>query len=1330
MTLPIDGVNAKQTLSDDQLLVVSSVTHIKGNVWKVVILDSSGSSFQSVSCCLSAVELVASCNLLDVIHRLERIMNEGSRRVLLRVDFCEYSNVETRRILSVLQGDLIFVPNGETEWVSLQEELLQANVGYLCRPSPFRWESMMTLDKACPDPCGHEAFLKKADCVVMDVLRGDMFVVRWISPSDSLPPIFVLRMTPCEVASVELMGFTSKGFHALRWSRRYIGKIFSVSIHSLCPSEKSLACNSYAVSLDHRGAVEGIASYIDEKGVEIDVSVEMLHHRLVALREVPYPYHKLFFHISTAVVKYVTETPTCDNEEDYFSEMSNNLSSRLRLSRTQSSRLLTFLGKSWLHSSSQSVLGESLTRVMMKQYIWCGDYKEERSTKVAYEYRPLRLLFPMFKIAAFALPFQGYVKKVLLHSSAPNDAGEKGTYLQLDVEVWSSEETWLSASRAAAAEPSGLIKWNPISDAGVYLKHVAPSIIYTGTEQVNLSVGVRRCLTSEYASLPSELTDMKEVLQPDNSTALRYDFPRQESGEHEEVVVFEVLVTPKRADVTMPPIRSRAIYRLWSLNMIEDEVDEVDNYNDAQVSMDAADLRNQDEEPLETECSALTEGLAFISTVPFFYKVNPSLHDDLNGLAEQVRRWQQQVICLPISLAYVNGSLGFIGNIVFASDHTADKSFEMTALDPDATIGLIKSFRADAVDIFDAVEATCGPACWEGCAASEMYRARDESKTVWRQLRESDSLDHFLKAYPSSRKPSVRMLAGAPTVLWRDSRAPSTVVPHISPEIFPESIKLISMSMISRHLVVENHKKAMKCWKEGTSPYCMPDFPFWAHVNVPTLPVVFKDHLDALPDALLNVERAYCDHLIRQSPESEPTARKTSNERKEREWKASGESFASLMALLFHVRSLSVYKSNAAPQVLEENPQLMVANRLCNPLNFSPQFTSSMVLYVLPSEQDSNREIVYLGSRSSMKNCFRDLPSPYSSAVDCTYVSRSWMRRMAPLLAYESYVALPGESTNERLSVGDVPTRLPKMESNDGETHLLSSAGDRQLSGVGEASYRRRTNSLPFIYHPLPWLDILGQPLMRRRENEKDHHFLLSYRIPLCHPQLYKPFPHGQLTKKAIRSYQEKSWRRLHYVRDWCKVLLCRSAPPAYSAPSSAARGTDSISCDGVLYVFGTPVEAINVHYMTQRQLRVDECLPLREEAAPNEDSQLQHDLKSLAEPVREVLSLILEHMKATPSSRFSLTAESQWPIDGLPYMNIRVRQVAFVDSISDADRQEEWEAYSRAALGHQQNPYRPLPPLESMEDLVEEVLCVSYDAQQDEFLFSWKYDAAPEANS
>lgn len=338
----------KDVIFNDSLVRASHVELLQDNVWEVEVFTAS--RFLKVSCHLSCVR-----NILPVMPKafmsdLLTVMNEKSQALVLRVDYCTYGVIHGTEVLTSLFGDILFFScrsNSSTtqtkekkKWFSLQEALVRRHLAYPSRPTIFRWKPLCGLSRDMEKVFFPEAstnrklFHARARCVVLDVIRGDTFVVQWeprtsssamttanemlsassvssLPPDDGAtsqrepyPPVLVLRMTPCEHHQEPLIGMTVTELLALRWARRYMGQTLQVDIHTVSRSDRDVACNPYANQLDRRGAVEGLARGEDGK----DIGELLLRYRLATLREVPFPFFPLYLDSFDTVSQLVLDS--------------------------------------------------------------------------------------------------------------------------------------------------------------------------------------------------------------------------------------------------------------------------------------------------------------------------------------------------------------------------------------------------------------------------------------------------------------------------------------------------------------------------------------------------------------------------------------------------------------------------------------------------------------------------------------------------------------------------------------------------------------------------------------------------------------------------------------------------------------------------------------------------------------------------------------------------------------------------------------------------------------------------------------------------------------
>lgn len=1404
---PIPPLPIQKYLRDDTLIRAFSVELLDENIWEVgIFLSSCGvSSMCTVSCALSAVNVIEAIPH-ETLQLLQTVINDHSEAVLLRVDFCEYGTIglsPKADMLTVLRGDVLYVPKKQVmsttkEWASLQETLLRLNLAYVNRPSPFRWPALHRLALQLQDHDCYSLFHEEAECVVLDVARGDTFVVQWDEAyqaarrqrqMDPYPPILVLRMTPSEHHKDENVALTRSGFAALVWSRRYIGQRLRVIIHSVCPSERELACNTYATTLDHLGVVEGIAMDAQHN----DISSQMLQRQLVTLRDIPFPYFKLFLSIYQEVLQCVWENSEmnhryeiiCENEEQ-LREWKRELGVFIKLHGSQLDRLLKFLGPEWWKSYviSRSTENENsipdaekvavpvhgMTRNLMFKYLFCGNYKTAFDTKYLFLFRPLRSIMPAYKFSQLGMVCRGSVRQTLFHEQIPDSRGVRHNYIQMDVEMWLSSKEWSQCASKANVHESSYILWTPDREDEKFRKEIQVVVQYFGVEKVTLKVQSKVYPFGVF----DRATHKMDHLEPSNEPS-RHVFPMVKAEEDSILVCDAVIEFPSaakteqetdenKADTADAEDQNQTIHQQVFYYLSKREMSELDDdgegAGDLKVENPLQKVVNEDEQEYDEEANEKTAGAglqsekdeemrSFISVVPFFFRVMGTKEDVCERL-KHIQTYLSQVLCLPIELAYVNGILGYAGSLyLYGRD-----AFQRSHTRFDSVISIEELNGVKDRSIFSCLESLME-------SDKEMVRLRDMGEERLARMIVNGSSNGIMLDDP----PLVKICTRSREILWADSQSADYRIPEMSQEVFPKALRLTSLSVMSRHLTAENHDKAITCVESKTHSYpSHPDFCLWTDVQVPVLPIAIQGHLHQLPHALRNTERYLCAHLMNSMDQID---RNDGNDDEERIYAAESP-LSTFMALLMHLRFFAMRHLVSYDRVVVDSLQKVFAGISTSVRKLDrikPVCGTRVVLYRLPTAANNGKarakKTLFLGSRDSTKSDFMELPSESNAATDLAFMHASLVRRMVPTIAFEALAQAPPRGECTANGKNDLHTRPMRLEQDD---HVFpispASHGERIIPGHAELHYLRRNQSLPVLYHPLPWLHVLGKPLMRReelidgssdddeegehfkRDDSKNHRakvqehiFPISYRLPFMkakHP--YKAQAFGELSKKVIRIEEERRWRRLQTFRDWCGLVLNRSHP---FCVEKEAQGARVYKATGKLYFDGTATQAVDVHFATKRQLRVPECMPPRGDTeGRGEEEQEEEELKGLAEPIRDILKMIDERYKESPNTRFALTIESMQPLSGTAFMTIKVYAVDEKEGsreLSYDAMQEEWMVYREAFMPENDapttndnekgfnNPHRPFSSLVMTEENTPDVIHVRYSVEEEKFLYEWQ---------
>lgn len=1289
----------EKVLKDDSLIRASYVKYIAANIWETGLFFGGRSWKVSVTLpSVNFIEVPPNSKLLDPILAS---INDKSHAILLRVDYSKFGSdtdsatgkkkVKSNFLVSLI-GDILFAPVGLTadasKWASLQEVLLREHLVYLHRPCIFRWEQIRALSLRPLNPSQVETFRCKARCTVLDVVRGDIFVVSWASEAQKArkarglppyPPVLVLRMTPCEVHHRGPQQLTKLGFEAFLYARKhFIGKDWTVRIHTVSASEREVACNTYASNLDRLGAVEGIATC--EDGVNINAL--LLQKGWATIRSIPFPFYEMYIPLYDEVVKLVLAKQKAPNDTTHKAANMKNLQLLSKLTSSQIKDVIDFLGPEWWNShSGLSKDSESFSSKLMHHHIFAGNYEKFNENLGTYVFRAMRTLQPMFKIAHSRTPLQGQIQQIVYHNQVLEEAekGQRHNYLQMDVMVWNCKEK----------NPDFI--WFPNPDPFYASEQLNISVSYTSSDPVYLSVSARlfpiKNQTFEQ-EIPIQMKGSVEGSYP------RYVFPETfKPDDDDEYYVLKCTAVVEKLGYSKESggsatAKSTVTYILSKVVSLENDDENMNQevFDYCKSVETRTDQYFEDEK--EVECEVEEEknnSTGYISTIPFFFRTNIDMFQGLE-FTRYIREGVSNVICLPTALAQVNGCLGFLGNMYFCSDEEVNEK-EFCSLNS----CIKEDFSRADVDFYQLAESFFGKECWRNDEL--MKRIREAT-----QINSLSSAENLLSAAATTSLYGTELIRTVQEGnFFLDSAASDYKVIPMDKSIFSDAVHLLSFSHITRTLVAELHGQTIPCFNypnaDPKDPTYHPDYFLWTDgVKIPHLPCIHEGLLDQLPFSLRNIERKYRASLSRPlvSQENRSAAQPPSiSSNAEEVLHASSKAFATLMRLLVHHRFLMFHWRHradrpvlyGATELIEKVPGFMDASAIapcCSGLVVLHRVASSGSLLLNVDGHRTTPRTLYLGLPESKKNNFLESVSdtPFmDDQVNLRYI----INHAAHALAFECFAESSNDIDLHTSSIRPVPFSGVR-DFEKGSTVLLTSTGERQINGITQIGYLRRTRSLPVVYHPLPWLHILGDPLMEREETDvnfemshpheklpkKVHRFLLAYNaISLCEDP-YKAHSISRISKAWLDYRMKLQWRKLLLIEDWCSLLLHRSAPHfpqriseenVSLLPSENASTTEAIAATGKLYCTGTSQTTALVYYLSKKQLRPVTCMPQElkwiAQTKQEEREQEAKDLESLANPIRKIIQMV---DAAVPSgSALFLRARSMQDLLGPPYMEIFV---------------------------------------------------------------------------
>ncbi|ESL05165.1 hypothetical protein TRSC58_07209 [Trypanosoma rangeli SC58] len=523
-----------------------------------------------------------------------------------------------------------------------------------------------------------------------------------------------------------------------------------------------------------------------------------------------------------------------------------------------------------------------------------------------------------------------------------------------------------------------------------------------------------------------------------------------------------------------------------------------------------------------------------------------------------------------------------------------------------------------------------------------------------------------------------------------------------------------------RALVAKNNLAFMK---EGGNIHVDAAFIRLPHRFLPNL---FASNFERLPAALRNVERAFCESLQQGDVPRPPNA-------PEVVYYATQKAFVSIlsMLLLLQLRRDNSGKESSA----ETHPHTSVYKLLRDKYGAlydvkMSRFTTSLVLYRVEPNLNANgggrqrQPALFLGSHDTKTSDTFEAPG------DFTTLGRKSLSRAIGVLGFESLVAPTPASPADDLTNNDDDTVL-LTELSDEECHPMTSRG------VGPCPL---ASSTPRLYHPFPWLTLLGQPLLARDEYDAEslgnhemvaeggqlvrRHIAVSYStVCLSERKSYYSFSYGRVAMSLIYGIVKRQAGKGSAIMNYLSRLL-RSA-------GTRAEGASPFA-DGILNVYGTASEPLyHLFYQSRRQLRfrLGMLLPSLLKGGEDTTSPTGADVKAeekfpqqLSEAGKQLIDLVAKQT-AEPSSYESG--------DGKPPARVYLKINLELDSFDGAGRcmwvsvypiknEPETKGYGEA-VGTRANPHQRFDLACSVwSRFPQHTLLVRYRPEHDEYVFAW----------
>ncbi|KEG14716.1 hypothetical protein DQ04_00331090 [Trypanosoma grayi] len=440
---------------DNVLVPITDIKWVAKNVFTVCVPLYK----KVISCELAAVDVprgtapLLESTLMAVLERVRRAPHK-----YLRQDY--YSSFPLQGY-----GDIVFALEVErvigeveaeekvTQWDSLQESLLRHGAGRIVRPVNARLEYLIDAEiqgSSCPlaardngvEPCtwakglltfeSSSMFRKVLTGRVVDVLRGDVYVVHWdegcrsnktdnsdMSEEAWPPPLVVLDAVKCFSPRTDI------GYRAKRWMQKNL--IFShveVCVHCTSPSEKDVANNTQLYFHEQLRCVRASVRLLDVNAPAGggsarsigDVGCELISMGLGFVRQVldaamprASGFHDLLRAASTRCCAAVTDpldatVPAAENTSAFGEWVLEGPPIPSGAVQT----LRSFFGDAWLGCPPLVALWQTT--------MWSGriDRSAHDYPPCVHDDRPMRTLWSMETLLKENITFDGYVKSMSL----------------------------------------------------------------------------------------------------------------------------------------------------------------------------------------------------------------------------------------------------------------------------------------------------------------------------------------------------------------------------------------------------------------------------------------------------------------------------------------------------------------------------------------------------------------------------------------------------------------------------------------------------------------------------------------------------------------------------------------------------------------------------------------------------------------------------------------------------------------------------------------------------------------------------------------------------
>ncbi|RNF04486.1 hypothetical protein TraAM80_05135 [Trypanosoma rangeli] len=818
-----------------------------------------------------------------------------------------------------------------------------------------------------------------------------------------------------------------------------------------------------------------------------------------------------------------------------------------------------------------------------------------------------------------------------------------------------------------------------------------------------------------------------------------------------------------------------------------DSEEESDRQNEQNQGAEEARLAGNDDEAAERKEKMESSDTFCHSSVDFYFEVMTDAAHKGGESMRRLRDWGKSLMyrdvrCIPMGIGTVNGARGFLGDVlliktqeeeeeeeeqsifftveknwrppahsswltkddvwtgttrIFEQHHRRrcnalfKREFESRDLLIKAWYESICRIRAELFETED-IEVMKGNMVLDFATHLKAYGAflacdkpdGDDNAVIYAEAGRLECWYNSDTSVSAAGTTTTAVAANLQVVAFQDHNASFGL---ISPSFLPPKVPLSAFSLFPRQffsahskqhraLLTKNNVASMK---EGGDIHVDAAFFRLPHRFLPNL---FASNFERLPAALRNVERAFCDSLQQGDIPRPPNA-------PEVVYYATQKAFVSIlsMLLLLQLRRDNLGKESSA----ETHPYTSIYKLLRDEfgalydLKLS-RMTTSLVLYRVEPNLNANGDgqqrqpALLLGSHDTETSDTFEVPGGF------TTLDKKSLFRAIGVLGFESLVApRPAKPADDLTNNDDDIVLLTELSAE--ECHPMTSRG------VGPYPL---ASSTPRLYHPFPWLTLLGQPLLARDEYDAEslgnhemiaegghlirRYIAVSYTaLCLSERKPYRSFSYGRITRSLIYGIVKKQAEKGSAIMNYLSLLL-RSA-------GTTAEGASPFA-DGILNVYGTASELLYLFYQSRRQLRFrlgmlfpsllkgveDTTAPTGAEVKAEEEF-----LQQLSEAGKQLIDLVAKQT-AEPSSCKSG--------DGKPPARVYLKiDLDCLDagtcmwvSVYPIKNEPEPEGYGEA-VGTRANPHQQFDLASNVwSRFPQHVLLVRYHPEHDKYAFEW----------